>query len=162
MEKEKSEEQVLEAVPANIIEAVRQRFVEIKTLLKPYVVALTPEQRRKMLKMGDKSDVFVDKAYRFAVENPAFVPAFLNMTNFNLNLTDARNLRTIHNDALQVYEEIDDTILSTGSVAFEAALTFYNFVKLAAERDVPDAKAIYEELKKRFSGHKHKNGDGEE
>jgi hypothetical protein len=35
-------------------------------------------------------------------------------------------------------------------------------VKLAAERDVPDAKAIYEELKKRFSVHKHKIGDGEE
>ncbi|MDR0768654.1 MAG: hypothetical protein LBE71_01930 [Dysgonamonadaceae bacterium] len=149
--------QPLEAIPANVIEAVRQRLAESKSLLKPYVGALTPEQRHKLLKMGDKSDAFVDKAYRFAVENPTLIPPFFNLSDFNLNLTDAHNLRTIHNDALQVYEEIDDAMMSAGSAAFQAALTFYNFVKFSAEQDIPEAKAVYEELKKRFAKHKHKN-----
>jgi hypothetical protein len=33
---------------------------------------------------------------------------------------------------------------------------FYNAVKAAAARDVPGAKAIYEELKQRFPRRKHK------
>jgi hypothetical protein len=37
-----------------------------------------------------------------------------------------------------------------GSEAYQAALSFYDYVKLLAAQDVPNAKAVYEELKKRF------------
>jgi hypothetical protein len=44
-----------------------------------------------------------------------------------------------------------------GSEACQAALVFYNSVKMAVRQDVPGAKVIYEKLKKRFPGHKHRN-----
>jgi hypothetical protein len=48
------------------------------------------------------------------------------------------------------------------SEAYQAALVFYNSVKMAARRDIPGAKAVYEELKKRFPGPKRKSrGDDE-
>jgi hypothetical protein len=37
-----------------------------------------------------------------------------------------------------------------GSESYVAALAFYEYVKILAGRDVPRAKAVYEELKKRF------------
>jgi len=39
-----------------------------------------------------------------------------------------------------------------GSEAYVAALSFYNSVKQAAKLNVPEAKTIYEDLKKRFAG----------
>lgn len=152
----------LEAIPSNVVAQIKSRLNEIKTLLTPYAVTLTPAERHNLLKMGEKSLAFVEKAHDFAVENPAFVPPFLNMPEFNIDFADAHGLWTIRNDALQVYELIDDTTMVAGSESYHAALTFYNSVKIAAAQDVPGAKAVYEELKKRFPGHKRKNGDGEE
>ncbi|MDR2125739.1 MAG: hypothetical protein LBP63_02765 [Prevotellaceae bacterium] len=152
----------LEAIPANILEQVHTKLNEIRTLLLPYVITLTPEERRGLLKMGDKSFTFVEKAYDYVLENPTFVPAYLNTTEFAVDFADAHGLWTVRNDALQVYEMIDDSAMASGSEAMQAALVFYNAVKEAAKRDVPGAKAIYEELKNRFPGHKRPKQEGGE
>jgi hypothetical protein len=47
-------------------------------------------------------------------------------------------------------ETVDDTEMTAGSEAYQAALVFYKSVKLAASQDIPGAKAVYEELKTRF------------
>jgi hypothetical protein len=156
------ETKLLEAVPSDVVAQVKKKLNEIKTLLTPYTVTLTPAERHTILKMGEKSLTFVEKAYDFAVENPGFVPPFLNMQEFGVNFADAHGLWTIRNDALQDYELIDDTTMVAGSESYHAALTFYNSIKVAAAQNVPGAKAIYEELKKRFPGHKRKNNGDEE
>jgi hypothetical protein len=45
-----------------------------------------------------------------------------------------------------------------GSEAYQAALLFYKAVKMAAEMDIQGAKAIYEELRKRFEGQSRRRG----
>jgi hypothetical protein len=49
--------------------------------------------------------------------------------------------------------------MTSGSEAYQAALVFYNSVKMAARQDIPGAKAVYEELRKRFSGTRCKPGE---
>jgi hypothetical protein len=56
-------------------------------------------------------------------------------------------------------ENVDDTTMLAGSEAYQAALVFYNSVKTAATHDVSGAKAVYDELKKRFPGGKRKSAD---
>jgi hypothetical protein len=152
----------LEAIPVDVIAQVKSKLNEIRTVLNPYVVALTPAERRKLPKMGDKSLTFVEKSYAYALENPAFVPSYLDMQAFGVDFADAHGLWIVRNDAQQVYETLDDSVLSAGSESFQASLVFYNSVKVAAAQDVPGAKAIYEELKHRFPGHKHKMPPKEE
>jgi hypothetical protein len=48
------------------------------------------------------------------------------------------------------FEIVDDIVLLSGSEAYQAALTFYNYIKFLASRGVPRAKTIYEELQKQF------------
>jgi hypothetical protein len=152
----------LEAIPVDVIAQVKSKLNEIRTALKPYAVALTPDERRKLPKMGEKSLTFVEKSYNYALENPLFVPSYLNMQTFGVDSSDAHGLWTVRNDAQQVYEMLDDSVLSAGSESYQASLVFYNAVKAAAAQDVPGAKAIYEELKHRFPGHKHKtSSEGE-
>jgi hypothetical protein len=130
--------------------------------LKPYAVTLTPEERHEMLKMGQKSFTFVEKSYNYAIENPTFVPAYLDMQAFGIDFTDAHGLWTVRNDAQQVFEMLDDSAMSAGSESFQASLVFYNAVKAAAAQNVPGAKAIYDELKQRFPGRKRSKSAGEE
>jgi hypothetical protein len=59
---------------------VKTKAEEIKALLAPYITPLTPEQRRALAKMGDKTLAFVEKAHELALINPLFVPPFLNFT----------------------------------------------------------------------------------
>jgi hypothetical protein len=149
----------LNALPPNVITQVQMKLAEIKALVTPYAVTLTPTERHNMLKMGEKSLAFVEKAHEFAVENPEFVPSFLNMPAFDIDFADAHGLWTIRNNAMQVYEIIDDTTMVAGSESYYAALMFYNSVRVAAAQNVPGAKAVYEELKKRYPGGKRKSGN---
>jgi hypothetical protein len=44
--------------------------------------------------------------------------------------------------------------MTAGSEAYQAALIFYNSAKVAASQGIQGAKAVYEQLKKRFPGTK--------
>ena len=63
----------------------------------------------------------------------------------------------IYNFAYRQLEEgVSDTQTTAGSEAYQSALVFYNSAKLAASQGINGAKAVYEELKKRFPQRKQK------
>lgn len=144
------------AIPGDVLKEIQTKINDAKALLAPYAIAPTPNERHDIFKMGEKSLSFVEKSYEFARQNPTLVPPFLNMSEFGADYADAHGLWNVQNAAKQLYEGIDDTTMIAGSEAFQAALVFYNSVKVAAANDISGAKAIYEELKKRFSGTKRK------
>jgi hypothetical protein len=143
-------------IPADIIQQINTKLNEIKALMEPYVTPLTPSERRKMLKMGDKSFPFVEKSHLYALANPSLVPSFLDMQAFDIDFADARGLWSIRNSADQLYSLIDDTTMAAGSESFQAALIFYNSIKMEAEQNVPGAQTIFDELKQRFPNNKRK------
>jgi hypothetical protein len=141
-----------QAIPAAVLLEAQTMLDEINVLLSPYETPLTLNERRTMLIMGDKSLGFVEKSFEFAQQNPTLVPPFLDMTAFAIDRSDAVGLRTLLNTSQQVMQGIADTEMLAGSEAFHAALVFYNSVKLAASQDIYGAKAVYEELQKRYPG----------
>jgi hypothetical protein len=149
-------------IPADIVLQVKNLVQQANNILLPYVTPLTPLERRTIAKMGEKTLSFVEKAHEAAVENPNLVPPFLNMASFNIDFADAHNLWSLHLATNQLHENVDDTTMTAGSEAYQASLIFYNSVKMAARQDIPGAKAIYEELKKRFPGPKRKNSGNDE
>ncbi len=50
------------------------------------------------------------------------------------------------------------TVMETGGESYVNALSYYNSVKQATKMNVPGAKSIYEDLRKRFE--KSKSGNG--
>jgi hypothetical protein len=61
----------------------------------------------------------------------------------------------VHITARQLSDNIDDTVMVADSEACRAALTFYSAVKAAAAQNIPNAKAMYDDLKARFPTVKH-------
>jgi hypothetical protein len=140
----------IQAIPQDVLAQVQTKIQEVQTLLAPYMLALTPEERRELPKMGAKTIGFVEKAYEFAKQNPNLIPPYLDLAAFGVDFADASGLWTIHNMVRQLDEGLDDTEMTAGSEAYQAALVFYKSVKMAAAQNIPGAKAIYEELKTRF------------
>ncbi|MDR3325511.1 MAG: hypothetical protein LBS82_05975 [Spirochaetaceae bacterium] len=142
----------VDAIPQVALTQAQTKIDEIKLVLSSCMVPLTPTERRDIPKMGEKTLMFVEKAHDFAHQNPNLVPAYLDMDAFDVDFEDAHGLWALVNSIRQLYENLSDTEMAAGSEAYQAALVFYNSVKVAAAQDVPGAKAIYEELKTRFPG----------
>jgi hypothetical protein len=103
-------------------------------------------------KMGDKTLAFVTKALDYAKQNPTLAPAFLNVPEFEKDVTAVTSLNNVLRPLQQLTEKLDDTTLQAGSEAYAAALIFYTSVKSAAKAGVPGTKNIYDDLQARFPG----------
>jgi hypothetical protein len=150
------------AIPDAVVAQSLTKLNEVREMIAPCVVPLTPTDRHEIPKMGAKTLEFVENAYTLARANPGLVPGFLDMEVFEADFTDAHNLVELSTTARQVYEDISDTGMAAGSEAYQEALVFYNSVKVAASQNVDGAKAVYETLKTRFPGNKQKSGNNTE
>jgi hypothetical protein len=147
------------AVPADTLAEAFGKLKEVYELILSYLVTLTPRERRVLFTSGEKTWSFLEKANSLANEHPHLLPGFLPLSEFNIDFTDAHDLRGIRNLAKLVYESLDDTLLAANSEASQAALIFYKSSKTAAAQDIPGGKLVYEELKKRFPSSRRKSGD---
>jgi len=133
------------AVPADILAQAQDKVDELRELLAPYMLTLTPAERHELPKMGPKTIGFVKKAYDFAKQNPKLVPHYLDMDVYGTDCEDANGLWTLVNSIRQVEQNASDTEMAAGSEAHQASLLFYNSVKAAMAQDIPGAKVVYTE-----------------
>ena len=144
-----SENQVT-AIPAEVITQANDLANQLNTLLSPYMQALTAQERKGILKMGDKTIAFVSKALDYAQTQPQFAPSYMNTKELADDVTVANGLTSIEQPVANLAAQLNDTIMIAGSEAYVAALMYYNSIKEAVKRNVPAAKSIYEDLKLRF------------
>jgi hypothetical protein len=80
------------AIPEAAITQAHGQIAAVIQQLAPHTIALTPHERQTMLKMGDKSLAFVEKAHDYAHDNPALTPRYLDMTAFDVDFAYAHGL----------------------------------------------------------------------
>ena len=140
------------AIPAEVVEKAQKAFQEGAALLQPYLTSLTPEERQRMLKMADKTVAFVQKASEYAQHNPAFVPAFVDLKEFEQDVAALTDLTPLHQLLEGLALDTDSTMMLAGSDAYATALVLYNNIKFMAKNKQPGAQAAYDDLSKRFPG----------
>ncbi len=139
------------AIPPEVIAQALDLSNQITTLLTPYMEALTPDEKHGILKMGDKTIAFVSKALSYAESAPQFAPGYMNTKDLNDDVAAVSGLTSIEQPLKNLVTQLDDTITIAGSEAYTVALMYYNSVKEGARRNMPGAKAIYDDLKVRFA-----------
>ena len=145
-----NENQVSITIPSDEIKQINEAFKLIAGILKKYTIALSPEERRKKAKMGNKTIAFVEKIMKYTLSNPEFIPTHLKIDELNIDFIAADVMTNMFRSSSQITNELNDTILLCGSEAYTATLMYYNAVKQATKDGVPGAKTIYEDLKKQF------------
>ncbi|MEP1096900.1 MAG: hypothetical protein ABJG78_17410 [Cyclobacteriaceae bacterium] len=123
---------------------------DLREVLEPVLISLTPDKRRVIPKMGDGTEPFVAKALDYAISNPEFAPPYLNVPEMEIDLKAVNDLLDVYRPLLQLMQKLDDSIMLSGSEAYVASLAYYNSVKMGAKMNIGNAKSIYNDLKKRF------------
>jgi hypothetical protein len=139
-------------IPESDLAEIRTAVATLRGKLLPRLQTLAPQERMEMPKMGDKTVAFVQKVQEYAKRNAALVPPFLDMDAMAADFAAVQTLRELSQDMVPVVEALTDSLMLSGSEAYQGALVFYNNVKGAAKNKAPGAAAIYEDLSARFPG----------
>ena len=146
-----TQNQISVEIPDAVITSVVRKLGECKTELAPFMQGLTAEERRDLFKMGDKTVATVQKTQSYVETNPEFIPAYMDVREFNRDVTVVNQLKPIEDLVSQLGVDISDTRMLAGSEALQQSLLYYGQVREADSKGVPSSRAIYEDLQPRFS-----------
>ena len=119
------------------------------TLL-PFLVNLSPEERKTIPSMGRKSLGFVESALGYAEKHTDLVPPYLDVAEQRKDLVLTRQLYDILEVFEPLWEKLQDSCFASGAEAYLPARAFYSSVKGAAKLGVPGTDLIARELSKNF------------
>ena len=130
------------------IQEVKAALQKVQQKL-PFLITLSTEERRKLVKMGDKSLAFVNNSVTAAQSNPEILPATFDVEELVRDYQLAAVLTELLISIQQLTEQVDDTLMAVGSEAMTGSLTVYDYVKTASKK-TPGLKSVAEQLGERF------------
>ncbi|MGI8468092.1 MAG: hypothetical protein ACR2N3_06525 [Pyrinomonadaceae bacterium] len=134
--------------------AINQAIDILARKLQPILIALDAEDKRMLDKLGEKSISYVNKIVQYAANNPEFLPAYIDAAEFKKDYEAFTVLNGFLRPLAQIVKNLDDTATLRGSEAVSASNTYYSSVKQGVKMDVPNAKAIYDDLSRRYEAQK--------
>jgi hypothetical protein len=140
------------ALTADELQAVRGAIKVLQDTLVPRLVALGPQDRRELPKMGDRTVSFVLKTMDHVKRNPSLRPAYLDLADFAEDMAAVDVLQSLQRPLTQISSLVDDSLTLAGSEAYTAALVCYQAIKGAAKMKLPGAEAVAEDLAQQFAG----------
>jgi len=123
------------------IETIRQKL--------PFLIDLTPEQRRSLPKMGDKSRAFVSKALTIAQHNSNFLPRSFSVEEMERDVGLIESLQPIMVSLTRLFEQLEDTFTEVGSEAYSAALVVYQYGRTSSDGE--SLESLLDDMAQRFA-----------
>jgi hypothetical protein len=104
----------------------------------PFLIDLSPEDRRSLPRMGDKSRAFVSQALTIAQQNPDILPSSFDLQEMQKDVALSTALEPIRAALTQLQELVDDTYMAAGSDAYMAALLVYQYARAGSKGSALD------------------------
>ena len=106
-----------------------------------FLVGLSPDERQRLAKMGQKTRAFVEDAITAGTGNPGMLPRSLDPVKMRGKMVLADQLREFNAKVVQLAERLDDTLTLAGSEMYEDARLIYKLTKTKAKADGLNAAA---------------------
>jgi hypothetical protein len=129
--------------------AFDQKLAEATALL-PFLVNLTPEEKRRLVTIGLERAAMVDAFLQEMANHPELVPSYVDMVEVNKDAGTYRCLIETRQRPAELVEKHDDTIMLVGGDLMTAFGSFYASVKDARRRNVPGSDTSYNRLRPYF------------
>lgn len=135
-----------------------QDIAELRTLIAsarsklPFMLGLTPTERRELPKLGDKTVGFDEKCRSYMSSHPEFIPPFISVDEVEKDRELRSRFLAFMPEFMMLAEHMDDTLTVLGSEILMADLAYYQNVREAARRGLPGAQQIYDDMRVRFPG----------
>ncbi|MFC3715844.1 hypothetical protein ACFONC_06750 [Luteimonas soli] len=112
----------------------------------PGLISLTPDDRKGLLYMGPRSEVFCEQVVRVLGQNPQIVPPRMDLAEALADMDALNRLRPIQDQLRQLQSRVDDTVTALGSDLMDFSLEGYAQLKLSG------AAEGLEELRREIGG----------
>ena len=113
------------------------------------LIALDAEERRRLTKMGQKSEVFCRQAISVLAQNPQIVPPSLHVADAQADLLALDKLRPVLDRLQKLAERGSDTEIALGSDVMDVALEGYGLLKVSGKNQGLDG--LRKELSSRWA-----------
>jgi hypothetical protein len=141
-------------IPPESIAAIDAAFATLDEHLLPHLESSGSDDRRRMARMGDKSEPFVSKAADYSQTHPEFMPGYVDVAAFQRAIRRIDLLRPYQRRFDQYKSMVDDSVGIAGSDALNGALPYYKTTKEAAKKKQPAAVTIAQDLAERFAANR--------
>jgi hypothetical protein len=131
------------------IQAVLDCISKLHELM-PFLINLSPDERNKLPRIGDKSRAFVGTAVTLAVQHPEILPRGFNADDFAVSAGLVESLSPIRMALDHLQSQLEDSYLAAGCDAFSASRQVYSFAK-AAHISAGGFDGGLEDLSRRFA-----------
>lgn len=95
----------------------------------PFLVALAPDERKRLSKLGRKSQTFTHQALDVATQHPELMPGCLDVAKAQRDIGLFVALNPILNAVSELQTQLKDTQMLAGSEAYAAARMAYSSAK---------------------------------
>ena len=113
------------------------------------LIALDGDERRRLTKMGQKSEVFCRQAVSVLALNPQIVPPSLHLADAQADLLALDRLRPVLDRLQKLAERGSDTEIALGSDVMDVALEGYGLLKVSGKNQGLDG--LRKELSSRWA-----------
>ena len=113
------------------------------------LISLDAEDRRRLTKMGQKSEAFCRQSISVLAQNPQIVPPSLHVADAQADLLALDRLRPVLDRLQKIAERGSDTEIALGSDAMDVAREGYGLLKLSGKNQGLDG--LRKELSSRWS-----------
>lgn len=124
----------------------------IEDVVAPKVIALQAEERSRYGRVGESTQVWIEKVNTYMLNKPETVPPFINVDEFGKDLKARKSIMPRIARLNAIVNGLEDTSILLGTDLYNAALAYYGNIKLLAKQNVLGAKLIYEDLNQKFPG----------
>jgi hypothetical protein len=132
------------------MDAIRQAMESIREKINPALVRLSPQLRRRLLPIGDKTHPFVEQCLDYSKKFPHLVSPHLDVAEFQNDWDLTIQAKVLLRELETIKTNVTDIFLGAGADAYAHARNFYGGTKNAANHNVKDAPTIYADLKQKF------------
>lgn len=132
------------------LDEVLQAIANIRQKL-PFLVKLSPEDKKKTAMLDDGRIPFASKALDYASREPSLSPNPLLLEEAQKDSSLFGKLQTVDRELARLSEMVSDTRMLAGAELYEFARVVYKMSKISASLDVPGTKSIVDDLGKLYA-----------
>jgi hypothetical protein len=146
-------------VPQATIDQLNTTLNELKTILDEFAQHLRSLDRRRLNGVGIHKLGFIERAYELTLENAEFLPHYLTVERFGLDIQYFMDFRSLVDLTDQIREKLWNITVQSADIAYTDGLEFYASVREAAKRRVDAAETLYAALAVFFKHHRAETTD---
>ena len=115
----------------------------------PFLVSMSTADRRRLPKLGDKSESFLRQAHQIVRDHGDVLPTGLSLEAMDRDAAIRDLLLPVHQQLSQILSLVDDTIMAAGCDLMKASLIVYRALQSHGEE--AGLRLVRDELGRRFA-----------